>query len=63
VCYAEIVKRATAKQNDALVRFLGPKWLPLWEEYRGKWRLVFLSAQLIQRYRDATKMPLRFQRS
>jgi len=43
----------TATAIAALAKFLGKDWLPLWITNNGHDRLVFLSPQLIARYRAA----------
>jgi hypothetical protein len=50
---------SNADKIRALATYL-KGWLALWED-DGKLR--FLSPELIQRYRDATKMPLHLQGS
>jgi hypothetical protein len=51
------VKQDIAKKIGALAKFLGPAWLPLWEEVGGRWRLVFISPQLIARYKELLRFP------
>jgi len=48
------VKKKDAKKIAALVKFL-PGWCPLWERENGRDRLVFLSPQLIARYKQLSE--------
>ena len=46
---------STADKIRALQAFLGPGWCPLWERENGRDRLVFLSPQLIARYKQLSE--------
>jgi len=44
------MNRREENKTEALARYL-PNWLALWETVNGRWRLVFLSPELMRLYR------------